>query len=164
VVERREFAGEADDLVHVGIELEEAHLILRAHERVDEAPGGILLEGAILLDAAGGVDGEDEAERQLGLALEIGDLLGTAVFGDAEVVFGELADDGAVPIGDLDEEIDELDVHAEGGGVVLGAEDGSEEEKGDGQEGDGKTDGKKPQGLKPGNSLCGDFGGTEVRP
>ncbi len=104
---------EGRDLADEGGELEEAHLVLRAQQGVDEAVGGIGDEGAVLVDGAAGVDGEDEVEGQLGLALEEGDLLGAVVFGDGEVVFGEAADDGSVGVGDVDEDVDQLDVDAD---------------------------------------------------
>ena len=81
----------------------------------------------ILAHAQAGIDGEDDAEGELGLALEDGDGLRTAVLGDAEVVLGEAADDGAGLVGDIDEEVDQVGLDVEGGGGVLGGEGWGEE-------------------------------------
>ena len=70
----------------------------------------VCLFGQVLVDAAAGVDGQGQVQRQLRLALEDGDLLRTAVFGDGKVVAREAADDGAVAVGHVDEDVDQLHV------------------------------------------------------
>ena len=124
-VDHGHFAGEGCELADFGGELEDGHLILRAEDGVGEAAGGVGFFGHVLADAAAGVNGQGEVEGQFGLALEDGDLLGAAVFGDGEVVAGEGADDGAVAVSDVDEDVDELGVDMEGG--VLGGEEWGEE-------------------------------------
>ena len=117
---------------------------------MDKAAGGVGFFCHILADAAAGVDGKGEVEGQLGLALEEGDLLRAAVFGDGEVVAGEAADDGAVAIGDIDEDVDQLDIDVEGAFPARRA-------------GAGRTSMSSEQesGAHPGSMRAGNFDGYE---
>ena len=125
---------------------DQAHLILRAQEVAGEMAGGALLFAEILAHAEAGVDGEHDAEGKLRLALEDGDGLRTAVLGDAEVILGEAADDGAGLVSNVDEEVDQVGLDVEGGGV-LGGEGWRKNEEEEEEEMRRKAD--LPAGLKP---------------
>ena len=70
--------------------------------------------------AIAGIDENAEGQRQIGFGLEIFDGLGLAVLGDVKVVFGEVGDQRAMLVFDVEEELDDLDVDLEGfDGLVL---------------------------------------------
>ena len=79
-----------------------------------KAAGRIRLLGHVLAHAAAGVDGQGQVQRQLRLALEDRDLLRPSVLGDGEVVARQPAYDGAVLVGHIDKDVDQLHVHMEG--------------------------------------------------
>src|SRR5271165_2704737 len=58
VVQLADLVGEADEFADVGGEFDEAHLVPRTQQRVNEAFGGFLLERAVLHGAGAGVDGQ----------------------------------------------------------------------------------------------------------
>ena len=72
--------GEGHNLPHVGVEVHQVHLIDGAQQRMNKVVRGALLDGEIFMHAAAGVNGQDDFERQLGLALEDSDLLRMSVF------------------------------------------------------------------------------------
>lgn len=71
---------------------------------------------------AAGVEDEAEGERNVEAASEMGDLLGHGVFGDLEVIFGEVVDEGTVDIANGKGDGNEVDVDKDG---FLGARGGA---------------------------------------
>ena len=68
--------------------------------------------------AAAGIDQDAEGQRQIGFGLEILDGLRLAIFEDFEVVFGEVGDQRAVFVFDVEEELHDLDVDLESARLV----------------------------------------------
>jgi len=64
--------------------------------------------------AATGIEEDPESQGQIGLGLEIFDRLGLPILEKVEVVFGEVGNERAVFIFDVEEELDEFDVNLEG--------------------------------------------------
>ncbi len=111
--------GEVLEEFHFVIEMDEEGLVFVFAENVVEegaAGGTLLIEDAALAEA--GVDEEAEGEREVGLLGEIGDSLGLAVLLESEIVFREIANDGAVFIANGGEEIDGGDVDGDGRGLL----------------------------------------------
>ena len=107
--------GEGDDFADRGVEVDEVEAVVGAEERAHEVAGGVELDVEVFADGAAGIDGEDEGEGQVGLALEVGDFLGDAIFGEGEVVLLEAADGGTGRVGDIDEDVHEANFYVVGG-------------------------------------------------
>ena len=120
MVDDGQLVGKGRELAHSGGKLEHAHLVLRAQNRVREAPRRGRLFAHILVHAARCVDGQRQIQRQLRLPLEDGDLLRAAIFEDGKVVAREPAHNGAVLVRHVDEDVDELHVHVERGRLLRG--------------------------------------------
>src|ERR1700733_5245869 len=65
---------------------------------------GLLLQTEILMHAAAGVDGEDDLQRQLGLALEHSDLLRVSILGEEKGVPIQPGNRRPLVIGNIDED------------------------------------------------------------
>ena len=84
----------------------------RPHVEV-QAPGACRLAAHAEMAAADG-------EREIGFAREVVDGLRTAIFGESEVVFGEIVDDLAVLAADCGEDVDDLHFDRDGGSSIGG--------------------------------------------
>jgi hypothetical protein len=128
--------GEGDDFADAGVEVDEVEAVVGAEQGVEEVVGGVDFDVEVFADGAAGIDGEDEGKGHVGLALEVGDFLGDAVFGEGEVVLSEAADGVARGVGDVDEDVDEADFYVEGGGLLgCGRRTGGLRDGGEGEEG-----------------------------
>ena len=102
------------------IEVDDACLVLAlvAQHVVKEgvAGGTFFVEQAPLAQA--GVHQQPEGERVIGVTREVLDGLRTTVFFQLEIVFAEIADHGAVLVANRSEQIDDLHIGRESGGVL----------------------------------------------
>ncbi len=114
-IDQRHLVGERRQLVDIGGELEQAHLVLRAHDGMGKPARRVRLVGHILFHAAAGVDGQRDVQRKLRLPLEDRNLLRPAVFGYGKVVARKAADNGAVLVRHVHKKVHQLHVHMKRG-------------------------------------------------
>ena len=81
-----------------------------------EAGRPLLIDHAALTQT--GVDQQPNGEREIGVTREVLDGLRTTVFFQLEIVFAEIADHGAVLVANSSEQIDDLHIGGESGGVL----------------------------------------------
>lgn len=63
--------------------------------------------------AKASVDEEPKRQGKIGFAAEIVDRLRTAIFGEAEIILGEIVDDFSMLVSDRREDIDDFDLNGE---------------------------------------------------
>jgi hypothetical protein len=94
--------GEGDNLVDIVGEVHQIDAVLAAHQRLDEAPGGVFLELFVGEDALAGVQRQHDLEWCRGLALEDGDGLRASVLGDGKVGCAEPRDGRTLVVGHVE--------------------------------------------------------------
>jgi hypothetical protein len=110
-------SGEVLQEFYLARELDDAGLIAGSGEHLFEkssAGGSLLVEDTALTEA--GIDQQAESEGEIGVLVEVADVLGVAVYLKNEVVFSEVLDEGPFLIADDDGEIDEAGIDRERGG------------------------------------------------
>ena len=105
-------------LTHIVGKLHQVQVIDRPQERMHKVPGRLLLESEIFMHASAGIDGQDNLKRKLGLALKYGNLLRVVIFREQKLVPGQAGHRGSFVIGNIDEDIHQANVHANGGWLV----------------------------------------------
>ena len=80
---------------------------------MDESPRSFEFEPDVFARAGAGINGEHDGQRQLRFFAEDGDFLCYAVFREAEVILGQIADGRAQLICNGDEDVHELNVDLE---------------------------------------------------
>src|SRR5712692_5008922 len=106
--------GEIREQVHVEVEGDDHGQVFGAQEALEEARGDLLFGGQHALLAAAGVNQQAQGDGQGGLAREESDLLFLAVLEDAEIVLGEVRNNALVFVAHGDEQVDQLDLDADG--------------------------------------------------
>ena len=76
--------GEEDDLAHIVGKLHQVEVIDGTQQRVHKMSCRLLFQTEVFLHTAAGVNGQDNLQRQFGLALEDSDFLRMFIFGEDE--------------------------------------------------------------------------------
>jgi hypothetical protein len=105
--------------LHPHVELHNENLVLGAQHLVQKAEAGAAFFHQNLLLAHAGIHHQAEGERQIGLAREVADFLGMAVFGELEVLFGEAVDDFAVAASNRGEQVHHLYIGRKSRGLLV---------------------------------------------
>ena len=106
--------GEEDHLAHVVGKLHQIEVIHRPQQRMHKVFRRLLLHEQVLMDTATGVNGKNDLQRQLRLALKHSDLLRMVIFRKQELILGQARDRSAFVIGHIDEHIHQADIDADG--------------------------------------------------
>ena len=105
---------------HFAIEVNHERLVLVfAKHVIEESVAGValLVEDAALAHA--GIHQQAQGERKIGVRREIGNCLRMAVLLQREIIFGEVANQSAMFIAHRGEHRHQLDVHGDGGALLL---------------------------------------------
>src|ERR1700733_15715337 len=106
--------------IDVDVEADDKGFILRAHDIFQERRAHFLFHVKHALLAPAGIDEDTERQRKIGFGLEVFDGLLFTVFKDVELLFGQIGNQGAVLVFDVEKELNDFDVDLESSrGVVL---------------------------------------------
>ena len=121
LVEEVDVVGEVLREIGLDVEAFDEGAVVEVKDLEEELDGGVLLELEALADGAAGVEHDADAQGEIGLLGEAEDgEWRTAVVEEAEVLTLEAGDELALLVGDGEDEIDFVDLDADGlGGLVL---------------------------------------------
>ena len=104
----------------VDVEVDDVGFVFVGENLAEECAADFLLHVEHSELAAGGINEDAEGQRQIRFGGEVFDGLRLAVFEDLEVIFGEVGNERAVLVFDVEEESDHVDADFEGlGGRLL---------------------------------------------
>ena len=101
------------------VEADDESLIFIGKNLLQEGSADLFLHVQHVFLASAGVDHDTQGEGQVRLCREVLDGLRFAVFVNLEIVFGEVGDQRAMLIFDIEEKLDHVDVDFEGLGRLL---------------------------------------------
>lgn len=143
VAEERDGRGEVAPENDGAGEAGQHDLVLGAEDVPEELNCGLFFGLNEALDAAADIEEEREGQGKIGFPREVADGLRGTVLTDLEIIFGEIGDERAAPVVDGAEDVDELDVHFDGGfrggPLVLGEQEEAGEELECGHAGGART-------------------------
>jgi hypothetical protein len=89
-------------------------VINRPKQRMYKVSCCLLLQAKVFMHAAAGVNGQDDLQRKLRLAFKNGDLLRVVILGELKLVPGQAGHRSSFVIGNIDEDIHQANIHADG--------------------------------------------------
>src|SRR5271170_1472800 len=108
--------------VRVRAKADQERQILGPDHVAEELIGRVLFNVDQVHLAGADVDQQADGQRKIGLAVEIFDFLLLTIFKDGEIVLGKVSNQAGMLVADIEQDIDNIHVHLNGGFGVLGSQ------------------------------------------